>query len=403
MRHLILRLAAALWLIAGPAAAAANKPLVILISMDGFRTDYLDRGITPNLSRLAAEGARGAVRPSFPSKTFPNHYTLVTGLRPDHHGIVDNNMRDPAIPGVIFKMSDKTAVTDARWWNDGTPIWVSAERAGLKAATMFWPGSEADIQGVRPSYWKPFDQTVTPEARVDQVLAWLDLPEAERPALVTLYFDETDTAGHGGGPDSAALSAAVAHTDAVIGKLVAGLAARGLAADLMITADHGMAATSPERAVYLEDVVSPEAGERLGMGAFMTMTPAPGREAEVEKALLKPHEHMTCWAKGHFPARFHYGHHRRVPPIFCLAQTGWEITTRDGVAKRPIGGGNHGYDPAAPEMAAVFVAQGPHIRRGVKLRTTDNVDVYPLVARLLGIKGEPSDGKLSGLGRALDR
>lgn len=402
MRHLILRLVAVLWLIAGP-AAAADKPLVILISMDGFRADYLDRGITPNLSRLAAEGARGAVRPSFPSKTFPNHYTLVTGLRPDRNGIVANNMRDPGIPGVIFKMSDQAAVTDARWWNDGAPIWVTAERAGLKSATMFWPGSEAAIQGVRPSYWKPFQQAVTAEARVDQVLAWLDLPVAERPSLVTLYFDETDTLGHRDGPDSAGLNAAVAHTDAAIGRLTAGLQARGLAADLVITADHGMAATSPERAVYLEDVVSPDVGERLDMGAFMTLTPAPGRESEAEKALLRRHPHMTCWAKGKFPARFHYGTHRRVAPIFCLAQTGWEITTREWVAKRPIGAGNHGFDPYAPEMAAVFVAQGPHIRRGVKLRTTDNVDIYPLVARLLGVVGAPGDGKLSGLKRALDR
>ena len=189
----------------------------------------------------------------------------------------------------------------------------------------------------------------------------------------------------------------------MIGRLTEGLAARGLAADLVITADHGMAATSPERAVYLEDILPPESGERLGMGAFMTMTPAPGREAELETALLKPHPHMTCWGKGRFPARFHYGHHRRVPPIFCLAQTGWEITTRAWVSTRPIGGGNHGYDPNAPEMAAVLVAQGPHIRRGVTLRTVDNVDVYPLVVRLLGIRGEPSDGKLSGLRRALDR
>ena len=402
MRHMLIHLAALFCLIAGP-AAAADKPLVILVSMDGFRADYLDRGITPNLSRLAAEGARGAVRPSFPSKTFPNHYSLVTGLRPDRSGVVDNVMRDPAIPGVVFKMSDKAAVTNPRWWNDGTPLWVSAERAGLTSATMFWPGSEADIQGVRPSYWRPFDQSLPPEARVDQVLAWLDLPQAERPAFVTLYFDETDTAGHHHGPDSAALNAAVTRTDAAIGRLAAGLAARGLVADLVITADHGMAATSPERAIYLEDIVAPDAGERLGMGAFMTMTPAPGREAEVEKALLKRHKHMTCWAKGKFPARFHYGRHRRVPPIFCLAQTGWDITTRDWVAKRPIGGGNHGFDPHAPEMAAVFVAHGPRIRRGVKLRTVDNVDVYPLLAHLLGVAPEETDGALSRLRRALDR
>ncbi len=402
MRHLIHCLAAVLWLFAGP-ALAGDRPLVILVSMDGFRADYLDRGLTPNLSRLAAEGARGVVRPSFPSKTFPNHYTLVTGLRPDRHGIVDNNMRDPRIPGAIFKMSDKAVVNDPRWWNGAIPLWVSAERVGLKTAPMFWPGSEVEIQGVRPTYWLAFDQVMTGETRVDQLLAWLDLPDADRPAFLTLYFDETDTAGHHDGPESPGLNAAVAHTDAMIGRLTAGLQARGLAADLVITSDHGMAATSPERAIYLEDILPPEAGERLGMGPFMTMTPAPGRESEVEKALLTPHKHMTCWRKGQIPARFHYGRHRRVPPFFCLAQTGWEITTRAWVAQRPIGGGNHGYDPSAPEMAAVFVAHGPNIRRGVRLRAVDNVDVYPLVARLLGVRPEKSDGKLSGLDRALDR
>lgn len=402
MRHLILRLAAVLWLVAAP-AAAADKPLVILVSMDGFRADYLDRGITPNLSRLAAEGARGAVRPSFPSKTYPNHYTLVTGLRPDHHGLVDNVMVDPLIPGVTFTLSDRTTVKDPRWWNDATPLWVTAERQGVVSASIYWPGSETAIQGAQPTYWLTFDQEVTAEARVDQVLAWLDLPQDKRPGFISLYFDETDTAGHHDGPDSVALNAAVAHTDAAIGRLTAGLAARGLAADLVITADHGMAPVSAERAIYIEDILPEAAARRVAMGAFMTVVPTPGREAEVAAALLRRHDHMTCWRKGEIPARYHFGTHRRIPPIFCLPRTGWEITTRAGVAKAPIKGGAHGYDPHAPEMAAVFVAHGPHIRRGVRLRTTDNVDVYPLVARLLGVTPEKNDGKLSGLKRALDR
>lgn len=402
MRHLILRLAAVLWLIAGP-AAAAGKPLVILISMDGFRADYLDRGITPNLSRLAAEGARGAVRPSFPSKTYPNHYTLVTGLRPDRHGLVDNVMVDRLIPGVTFRLSDRTTVKDPRWWNDATPLWVTAERQGVIAASVFWPGSETAIQGAQPTYWLTFDQDVSAEARVDQVLAWLDLPVDRRPGFISLYFDETDTAGHHDGPDSDGLNAAVANTDAAIGRLTAGLAARGLAADLVITADHGMAPVSAQRAIYIEDILAESAARRVAMGAFMTVVPAPGREAEVEAALLRRHDNMTCWRKGKIPARYHFGSHRRIPPIFCLPRTGWMVTTRAAVAKAPIKGGAHGFDPYAPEMAAVFVAHGPQIRRGVRLRTTDNVDVYPLLARLLGLTVEKSDGRLSGLKRALDR
>src|SRR5690606_4454729 len=149
------------------------RPLVMLVSIDGFRADYLDRGITPNLSRLAGEGATGPMRPSFPSVTFPNHYTLVTGLHPDHHGIVGNNMIDAELGR--FSLGNKQAVTDRRWWDQGEPIWVSAEKAGVKTATMFWPGSEDDIRGVRPTYWTPFDQSVPGDGRVDQAPARLDL------------------------------------------------------------------------------------------------------------------------------------------------------------------------------------------------------------------------------------
>jgi ectonucleotide pyrophosphatase/phosphodiesterase family protein 5 len=160
---------------------------VILISIDGFRSDYLDRGITPNLSGLAKGGVRAAMRPSFPSLTFPNHYTLVTGLRPDHHGIVNNTMTDPERPGITFKLSDHQQVTDQFWWDDGIPFWVDAEKAGIKTATMFWPGSEADIHDVRPSNWVKFDQDMTGENRVQQILAWLDLPVEQRPTALTLY------------------------------------------------------------------------------------------------------------------------------------------------------------------------------------------------------------------------
>lgn len=399
LRHL-----AASWLIALALTACAQSPAipdlaeqapappVILISIDGFRADYLARGVTPTLSRLATQGVHGAIRPSFPSKTFPNHYTLVTGLRPDRHGIVDNNMIDPKIPETTFVLSNKAAVRDARWWNDGTPIWVSAERAGIGSAVIFWPGSEAPIQGVRPSAWLPYDQSVSATARVDQVLAWLDAPAGERPGLIALYFDEVDTAGHHYGPASGEVARAAAVTDAAIGRLVEGLEARGLPANLVIVADHGMAEVAAERAIYLEDLVSADLGRPLALGAFMTYYPAQGREAQAEAALLAEHEHMTCWRKSEIPARYHFGTHRRVPPIFCLPQTGWEITTRARVAKTPLKGGNHGFDPYSPEMAAIFIGHGPAFARGRTTPLTDNVDVYPLLAKLLGVTPEANDG-----------
>lgn len=325
-----------------PARAAAEsqarpRPLTILVSLDGFRPDYLNRGVTPNLSALAAEGVRGEMRPSFPSKTFPNHYALVTGQRPDRNGVVDNNMVDPAIPGVTFKMSNPAAVRDARWWDEAEPIWVTAEKAGRPTATLFWPGSEAAIHGVRPARWARYDETVSSDARVDQLLAWLDEPGLH-PALATLYFDVVDTAGHWYGPDSAQVNAAAAKVDEALGRLQAGLKARGIAANLVIVSDHGMAATSPDRRIFADDLIAKSDARSLTMGPFWALNPAPGREGVVASALLRPHPHMHCWRKAEIPARFHYGRNPRVPAVFCLADTGWVITTHD-------------YRPAHPEGA----------------------------------------------------
>jgi len=385
-----------------PAAPPVPRPLTVLISIDGFRADYLDRGVTPNLSRLAADGVRAAMRPSFPSKTFPNHYTLVTGLRPDRNGIVDNNMYDAAISPKEFTMSARAVNEDPRWWNEAEPIWVTAEKAGVRTATMFWPGSDIPIRGVLPSHWKLFDIKFPAEARVDQALAWLDGPAAERPRLLTVYFDDVDTAGHDFGPDSPQLNAAAAKVDAAIGKLETGLKARGIDANIIVVADHGMAPLSLDRQIYADDLFPMDDVKTVTMGAFMSLYPTPGREAEVAQALLKPHEHMQCWRKGQIPARYHYGHNPRVPPFFCLPTTGWSITTHSYKPKKPELG-NHGFDPYSPEMAAIFIAQGPAFRHGAKLANFDNVDVYPLLTRLLGVTPQPNDGHLTDVAGAFAR
>lgn len=382
--------------------AAAERPLVILVSIDGFRPDYLTRGETPVLSRLAAEGATGPMEPSFPSKTFPNHYTIVTGLRPDHHGIVNNNMVDPEIPGVEFRLGNAEAVTDRRWWDDGEPIWVTAEKAGLTSAAMFWPGSEAEVRGVRPSLYATFDQSMPGDARVDRLLSWLDLPQdgpkgQRRPDIATLYFDTVDTAGHRFGPESPEVDQALISVDASIGRLVAGLEARGLMdkAVLIIVSDHGMAATSPDRVARLGPIASsPEAAKVLYTGPIASIEPLPGREAEVAAEVLAPHEHMQCWRKSEIPARFEFGTHRRVPSLFCLAETGWEILKADQ-AFRGQGGGDHGYDNASPEMQALFIANGAGVRRGAQITGLRNVDVHSLMGRLLAIPVPADDGRAS--------
>ena len=385
-----------------PAATPASAPLV-LVSIDGFRADYLAPDIAPNLSRIAGEGVRAQwMTPSYPSLTFPNHYSIVTGLRPDHHGIVHNTMRDAELGG--FKLSDREAVGDGRWWS-GEPIWVGAQNAGLHSATMYWPGSEAEIGGVRPSLWKPFDQDVTAAQRVDQVLAWLDAPPATRPRLVTLYFDMVDSAAHGNGPDSPQAHAAVADVDAAIGRLRDGLATRGLLdrTNLVIVSDHGMAPVAPGHQVAVEDMVSMTEAVVVSVGQVVGIAPNPGHEAAVEDRLLGAHDHYDCWRKGELPARWHYGTHARIPPIICQMHEGWDALPREVIAGRPMGHtrGSHGYDPALPSMRALFVARGPAFRQGAEIPAFDNVDVYPLLARLLGITPAPNDGNIAPLLPAL--
>ena len=387
--------------LSGPQAALAAGDPLILISIDGFRADYLDRGLSPTLSALAQDGVRAeAMRPSFPSLTFPNHYTLVTGLRPDEHGIVNNTMEDPAIPGTTFTLANHAATGDERWWDDATPIWVTAERQGVRAGTMFWPGSDAAIHGVRPSLWKPYDKAFPAEARVDTVLSWLDLPEGQRPRFLTLYFEEVDTQGHAHGPDSSEVNTAIADVDGAIVRLVAGLKARGLfeRANLVIVADHGMAAVPSGQAVYLDDLATAGSFRLVSGGAVAGVEPMAGREEEAQ-ALLGAHPHVDCWRKSQIPARLHYGAHRRVPSIVCLAQDGWALTVHTSRGHAPAG--QHGYDPADPHMAALFVAHGPAFARGVTLHPFDNVDVYPLMTTVLGVKPEPNDGRLEDVKAAL--
>ena len=380
-----------------PPPVAQTKPLVILVSIDGFRADYFGRGLTPNIAALAAGGVRAqSMRPAFPSVTLPNHTTLVTGLYPDHHGIVNNQMEDPAIPGVLFSLSN---AHDVRWWTGHTPIWVTAEQQGLHTASEFWPAADIPNHGVVPEHVLGFDEKVPPDQRTDMVLSWLDLPAGQRPDFTALYFDQVDHAGHLGGPDSDVVDQALRSVDAAIGRLVTGLRQRGLfdRTDLVIVADHGMEANSLDRVIYLDDLVDPKTIHVEASGVITGLRAEPGHEVAVEQALLKPHAHMQCWRKADVPARLHYGVNPRVPALICLAEPGWAIWTHAFIASLKGGfvNGMHGYDPADPLMGALFVAEGPAFRQGVVHPTFDNVDVYPLLTHLLGVKPEPNDGKFA--------
>ncbi|MEY4160215.1 MAG: hypothetical protein RLZZ136_836, partial [Pseudomonadota bacterium] len=286
-----------------PAHAQDDQTVVILVSIDGFRADYLDRGVTPNLSRLAHSGVKAAMRPAFPSKTFPNHWAMITGFYPDHNGIVANRIEDAARPGEVFTMT----TDDPFWWNSVPPVWVDAEKAGIRTATMFWPGSNVawggrrettgwkEVKGgTRPSDWAQFNMAVSDEQRVNGVLDWLRRPANIRPKLVTVYFDEVDTAGHHYGPNATETLKAVAEVDQTIGKLVRGITELGRKVDLVIVADHGMAGIDASRTIALGHVADPSLFRTIETGPFASIEANPGKADALAAALLKPHDHMQC-------------------------------------------------------------------------------------------------------------
>lgn len=383
--------------------AAEARPSVLLVSIDGFRADYLDLGLTPNLQRLADGGVRAQwMTPSYPSLTFPNHYTLVTGLRPDHHGVVHNTMRDPVLGK--FRINDREAVGNGAWWG-GEPIWVTAENAGLPTAAMFWVGSEAPVAGVRPTRWSQFDADVGVDERIDRVLGWLAEPEDTRPRLATLYFEHLDSAGHRNGPHAPETLQALREMDAAIGRLVEGLATRGLEerVDVIVVSDHGMAEVPPGQVVAVEDMVEPADVELVSAGQSVGFQPVAGRTAAAEARLLGRHDHYECWRRGELPQRWHFGTHPRVPAIVCQMDEGWDALPREYAARGSTRSrGSHGFDPALPSMRAIFIADGPSFVDGLELPPIDNVDVYPLLAELLGIEPATHDGDPAALRPALD-
>ncbi len=382
---------------------AQEPPTLLLLSIDGLRADMIDRGHSPNLARLARQGVRATgMTPSYPSLTFPNHYTLVTGLRPDRHGIIHNSMSAEDLGN--FRLSDRQAVSNAAWWG-GEPIWVGVEKAGYASATWAWPGSEAPISGVQARLRHSYDESTPLPERMRQVLGWLQSrPDGQKPRLVAAYMEPVDQAGHAHGPDSPEYTSALRAVDTAIGQLLDGMERGGLldATNIIVVSDHGMANVPDGHVIATEDMVAPEIAEDVSVGQSVGFTPQPGREREAEQALLGAHPHYDCWKKEQLPARWHYGSHPRIPPIVCQMHEGWDAVTREMIAKRPPGNrGSHGYDPALPSMQAAFIARGPSFRRGAVVPAFDNVDLYPLLARLTGITPATNDGNSQTLLKAL--
>ena len=373
----------------------AEAPLTILVSIDGWRWDYDTKAPSPHMRALIARGVRAeALIPGYPSKTVPGHYSMATGLFPGHHGMIANVIRDPAT-GRIFRRTDREAVSDPMWWG-GEPIWNTVQRQGLTAATMFWPGSEAKVGGMQPRYWRVYDETVPAAARVDQVLSWLDLPAAQRPSLVTLYFDQVDRMGHWYGPDSTQVRDEIVRTDAQIGRLVEGLGARSLIgrANIVVVSDHGMAPTAQRQTIFVDDYVALADIEIADINPTLGVIPRPGRDEAVYRALSTAHPRLSMYRADQTPEWWHFRNQPRVPPITGVADEGWVVMRRADFAnywRRSPTGGQHGYDPRTPSMGGLFVAAGPAFKAGVTVPAMENVNVYRIVALALGVEPRDTD------------
>jgi predicted AlkP superfamily pyrophosphatase or phosphodiesterase len=373
---------------APPTPWSTSDRAVVLVSLDGFRWDYRDRAYTPTLDRLVAEGVTAdALVPVFPTKTFPNHYTQVTGLYPHEHGIVGNSFYDSELDD-SFEMG----FVGTEWWG-GEPIWITAARHGRRTATLFWPGSETAFDGLRPDAWLPFDGGMPHEDRVDQVLAWHAEPTP--PHFTTLYFSDVDSAGHSYGPDSAEVIAAIEEVDAALARLVDGLEAIGRLddVDLLVVSDHGMADQDRDRAVFLDDHVDPADFWIAAWGPYVTLDPRQPLQTDPLVALADL-PHATCYDATTRPAELHFPAGPRIPPYVCLAEVGWSLTSRSYFDATPahLVGATHGWAPSASEMHGIFVGRGPHLAEGATHPAFSAVDLYALMTTLLDIPAAPNSG-----------
>jgi predicted AlkP superfamily pyrophosphatase or phosphodiesterase len=374
---------------AKPNAAVAQQTGVVLVSIDGFRWDFPQRYPTPNLDRLAATGLKAeALQPVWPTLTFPNHYSIATGVVPARHGIVANTFPDED-GGRWYALSDRAAVEDGSWYL-AEPIWVTAEKHGMPTAAFYFVGTEADVGGVRPTRWHRFDADVAGEARVAQVLDWLAEPAATRPRLVTLYFDEVDSATHDHGIDSPESRAAIAHVDALLGTLLAGMQALpdGAGLHLVLVSDHGAAAYRPDREPFILDQHIDLAGtRRVAGGPYVHLWFDEGPADRAAAARERLNSRWDCgraWLREEAPATWQVGSSRRFPDLIVQAETGCAVLPTADERHR-LQAADHGWPPEAPEMRGILYAAGPRIRPGARPGLVHVTDIHPLLTALLGL------------------
>tara|TARA_A100000171_G_C2139753_1_gene153991 strand:- start:5236 stop:6432 length:1197 start_codon:yes stop_codon:yes gene_type:complete len=389
-------------LLTTPFAVYAEKPLTLLVGVDGFRWDILDRYELPNLERLAREGVRVKhLQPVMPSKTFPNFYAIATGLYPENNGVLGNAGFDPVLEKT-FRMSDQD---DSRWF-EGEPVWITVEKQNKIAATMFWVGTAAAYEGVRPSYWRPFDGSVENDERVAQVMTWVDLPVADRPDFISVYFEALDSASHGFGVGSDEEAAAASEIDDLVGSLWQGLQQRGVLSQshIVVVGDHGMTNLSAEKIIYLDDYVdlsaefsqlySPQlSGDRQGNAVYAAFYGEPDNLDSFYESIKDRHEHLSVFRKGEYPDWFHLSHPVREPGLVIMPDNGWLVSKRGVPYYGPRA--THGFSPLETDMQATLLGYGPAFAEGKDVPMLHVVDIYSLLVRLMQLSPANNDGNAS--------
>lgn len=383
-------------------AQPPENQYVVILSLDGFRADYMDKYDAKHLKKLASRGVRiKRLIPSNPTKTFPNHYTLVTGLYPDHHGLVNNRFYAPDL-SLTYTLSNRKRVENGDFYG-GEPIWRTAQKAGLKTASYFWVGSEAPIGGKHPDIWKKYNSKITFPQKIDSVLSWLNLPTNQRPRLITFYHHEPDHSGHRYGPNSPEVKAQVLYLDSLIGKLYHKLMQLPIAEkiNLIIISDHGMRTISEDKVIVLSNQLKADWVEHLnGSNPVYSIFSHKGKSDSVYRALKKV-AHLRLFRRGKVPKKYHFGSNNRCGDLILVAKKGWSIYPKP--QKNYTDGGTHGYLNTDPQMAALFVGIGPRFKQGITRKRLKNTEIYNLLATLLGIAPAPNDGNIKQIKKLLKK
>ncbi len=376
---------------------AQRQPYVILISFDGFRWDYVDRNITPNFDFMKEYGvSASSLRPCFPSKTFPNHLSIITGMYPEHHGIISNNFKD-YFNGKYFTLGDSTEARNAFWYK-GEAFWETAERQGIISASYYWPGSDLSLSYRDPEYFYHYDHSKPYKERVDKIIDWLSLPQEKRPHFITSYFAATDDYGHKYGPNSPEINFAIAKEDSVLGYLFQELKKIKMmdSTNIIIVSDHGMTEIGKDRVVNIEQILDGYKYESGDFGPFMLIQPAEGELENVFRKLIENENHFKVYKKEDVPEYFHYSDNPLIPKIVIIAENGWSVETNKSFEnmKKYNNKGNHGYDNFSMDMNGIFYAMGPAFKVNYKVGTIDNIDIYPLLCKIFGVlPNHKIDGK----------